>query len=359
MTPTHAANRKGRRMPPCPRLLAILAGVLLVATGCSETPSPGVPDSAGDTASTRAASPESSAEAESTAKAETLAEGTCWTGDRLGADPQDVRKLAGELDVPYAAAARALADRPAFVQRVDCGHDHAVEVHRVVRLPDLQAQLTDYATLLRLQAPVYDQVARSVAAGCMTEPLRKAAARSGLPDAVMSPVLPKGAALGWAPASPAQWAAGQRVFACTLTWTQPESTRYTTVLGKDLPASQRTCIDTASLLYVDGARPHDRERIAIIEARRAVAAGTFPGPKAIKDGPSGRYLEVPDAAWASLDAACTAYLRAISTVKKLTGVANVDVDQWPTADGSFPVYCDADTRPDKDPVVRTGSVYNR
>jgi hypothetical protein len=90
-----------------------------------------------------------------------------------------------------------------------------------------------------------------------------------------------------------------------------------------------------------------------------VAAGGFPGPSAIRNGPNGRYLAVGDARWKKLDAACTAYLRAVSTTKKLTGVANVDVDEWPTADGTYPIYCDADTPPDQKSVVTEGSVYNR
>ena len=72
-----------------------------------------------------------------------------------------------------------------------------------------------------------------------------------------------------------------------------------------------------------------------------------------------RFLEVPDARWARLDTACTAYLRSISTTKKLTGVANVDADQWPTQNGAFPIYCDADTPPDQESLVTQGSVYNR
>lgn len=330
-------------MPSCLRLLAAVASVLVLGSGCTQASLPGV-----GTHSTAGTSTPSA-----------VAESTCWTADRLGADPQDVLKLSHRYDVPYLVAARAVADRPAFTRPVDCATDHAVEVYKVVRLPALEAQLTDYATLLRIQSPLYEQVARSVAAGCMTDALAKAAPLAGVANAVMEPVLPEGASLGWAPSAPELWAKGQRVFGCTLTWAEPQSVRYAAVFTKAMPTAQRTCIDSKSLLFVDCARRHDRERIAWIDAREAVAAGSFPGPKAIQDGPTGRYLVVPDGRWEKLDAACTAYLRAISTTKKLTGVANVDVDQWPTPDGAYRIYCDADAGPDKEPVVTEGSVYDR
>jgi hypothetical protein len=324
------------------RVLAALLVLLALAAGCSQGALPGAGGSAGNGAGPA-----------------DFAEGTCWTGDLLGADPQDVLKLSARYDVPYLAAARAIATWPAFAHGVSCGKDHAVEVYKVVRLPDLDGQLTDYASLLQRQTPLYDTVARSVAQGCMTDPLVKAVARSGLPGAVMRPALPSGATLGWAPAPPEVWSKGVREFGCTITWSQPRSTRFQALFAKSLPTGLRTCIDSHALQFVDCARGHDRERIAVIEAADAVAAGAFPGPKAIRVGPSGRYLDVGDAAYAKLDAACTAYLRSISTTKKLTGVANVDVDEWPTPDGSFPIYCDADRRPDQQSLVTQGSVYDR
>ena len=277
----------------------------------------------------------------------------------LGADPQEVLRLAARYDVPYLAAAHALASRPAFSHAVDCRADHAIEVFKVVRLPDLEQQLTHYAALLRTSTPLYGKVARSVAPACMTKPFADAVARSGLPGAVMTPMLPKGASLGWAPAPPDRWSKGERVFACTLTWDRPRPERYSTVFTKQFPTAERTCIDSHALLFVDCARKHDRERIAVIEAREAVAAGAFPGRSAIRKGPSRRYLAVGDARYEKLDAACTAYLRAVSATKKLTGVANVDVDEWPAPGGSYPIYCDADTRPDRPSLVTEGSVYDR
>jgi hypothetical protein len=325
-------------------LLGVLAAVLALTGGCSQGSLPGRGDDSGT---------------DGGVDSTTLAEGTCWTDAMLGSDPQDVLQLSAQFDVEYLVAAKAVADRPSFTQSVGCGDDHAVEVYKVVRLPKLDQQLTDYAALLRTQTPLYDNVARSVARGCMTDPLAKPAASTGLPGAVMSPVLPEGVTLGWAPASPDQWSKGQRVFACTLAWDQPESIRYGTIFTKRFPTGKRTCIETRALVFVDCARRHDRERIAVIEARDAVAAGAFPGPKAIRTGPNGRYLAVSDARYKALDAACTAYLKAISTTKKLTGIANVDVDEWPAPGGSFPIYCEADTKPDQDSLITEGSVYDR
>jgi hypothetical protein len=318
--------------------------VLLLASACSQAPLPGL----GETSA-----------AETTAAPGVLAEGTCWTGARLGADPQDVLRLSNQLEVPYLVTARAVADRPSFASPVACSHDHSVEVYKVLRLPELDKQLTDYATLLQTRTALYDKVARSVALGCMTDTLASVATATGLPGAVVEPMLPEGTSLGWAPASPDRWAKGQRVFACTLTWSDPQSVRYAAVFTKRFPVSMRTCIVSRALAYVDCARSHDRERIAVIEAREAVGKRAFPGPKAIRTGADGRYLAVSDARYAKLDAACTAYLHAISTTKKLTGVANVDVDEWPTPTGSYPIYCEADTRPDQKSLITKGSVYNR
>ena len=334
-------------MPSRLHLLALQAAVVVAAlllAGCSGGAVPG-------------GSSDGSGSASGSGAAE-VAEGTCWTADLRGADPQHVLALSKQYDVPYLVAARAIATWPSFGRSVPCADDHAVEVVKVLRLPALEDRLTDYGALLRPQTPLAGKVARSVAEGCMTGPLAQAVARSGLPNAVMEPVL-AGATLGWAPAPPERWSQGQRVFACTLTWKHPQKARYAAVFTRDLPTALRTCIDSRSLLFVDCARGHDRERIAVIEAREAVAAGAFPGPRAIRPGPDGRYLDVPDATWARLDAACTAYLRAVSTTKKLTGVANVDVDEWPTPDGSYPIYCDADRKPDQKSLVTQGSVYDR
>lgn len=342
MRQRHPANRKGTGMSSWVRLLGAIAALTL-ACACSQAPLPGL----GESSDTVTAAPGA------------LAAGTCWSGVRLGADPQDVLRLSNQLAVPYLVAARALADRPSFADGVGCSHDHAVEVYKLLRLPKLDRKLTDYATLLRIETALYGQVARSVAQGCMTDSLASVAGRTGLPGVVVTPMLPAGARLGWAPAPPVEWAKGKRVFACTLTWTDPQPVRYATVFTRAFPTGQRTCIDSRALLFVDCARKHDRERIAVIEARDAVAARAFPGPKAIRKGVTGRYLPVSAARYRKLDAACTAYLHSISTTKKLTGVANIDVDEWPAPGDSYPIYCEADTRPDQKSLITDGSVYNR
>jgi hypothetical protein len=326
------------------RLVAVLVTLLTVAAGCSKGALPG----RGNTSSRG-----------STQSNAPLVTGTCWTGDLLGADPQVVLTISREYAVPYPAAATALATRPTFARSQDCGSDHTVEVYKVVRIPALEKQLTDYATVLRTQTPLFGQVVRAIERSCMTDVLARAAARTHLRDAVMAPALPEGAAVGWSPASPEQWTKGQRVFACTLTWSKPTQLRYASVFTKKFPTGKRTCIDSTSLVFVDCARRHDRERISVIEARAAVAAHQFPGARAIRKGPHGPYVDVPEPRYAVLDAACTAYLRSVSTTKKLTGVANIDADEWPASGGSYPIYCEADTSTDKPSLVTQGTVYNR
>lgn len=339
-------------MPSIPRLLVVVAAALTLGAGCSQET---VPDSSGSSGS-----PDAPGSATTTGKGgPPLDEGTCWTAAALGADPQDVLELSDRFGVPYLAAARAVATRPAFSERRECGEDHEVEVFKVVRLPKLDKRLTDYAALLRIQSRLYGTVARSVAQACMTKPLARAVAKSGLPNAVMTPALPAGASVGWAPASPDQWSAGRRVFACTFTWAEPGAERYAEVFTSAFPTAKRTCIDNQRLVFVDCARDHERERIAVIEAREAVAAGVLPGAAAVRSTPDGRVVDIGEAHYARLDAACTSYLRAISTTKKLAGVANVDADEWPAPGGSFPVYCDADMPPAKSPLVTKGSVYDR
>lgn len=288
-----------------------------------------------------------------------LTPATCWSGDLLGADPQETLKLSGELGVSYFAAARAIADRPAFTTTESCDRAHHVEVYRVVRVPSLTAGLTSYAALLRTDRPFYAQLERSVRNACQSPALATAVALSGVPGATMEPALPDTMTVGWAPPSPDQFARGQRVFACTLSHRRPSQVMYADVFRRRFPTALRTCIDSESLAYVDCARKHDRERIAVIQARNAVLAGAFPGPRAIKRGVHGRYVDVAPPAYAALDRACTRYLRAVSSGTRLTGVAEIDVDAWPAADGSYPIACEADTRPDKTPVVTTSSAYNR
>jgi hypothetical protein len=325
------------------RLAAVLVTLLTAAAGCSQGTPSGKDGDSSTSGSTNTG----------------LATGTCWTATLLGSDPQAVLKIAREHAVAYAVAATALAKRPAFARSRNCAGDHSVEAYKVVRVPALENQLTDYVTMLHTQTPLFGQVAAAVERSCMTEALAKAAALTKLRGAVMQPVLPLGASLGWAPASPDQWAKGQWVFACTLTWPKPAASRYASVFTKKFPTGKRTCIDSAVLVFVDCARRHDRERISVIEARDSVAAREFPGAAAIRRGPNGRYVDVSEIRYKVLDAACTAYLRTVSTTKKLTGVANIDADEWPAPGGSYPIYCEADTSTDKPSLVTEGSVYNR
>lgn len=284
---------------------------------------------------------------------------SCWTGAQLGADPQRILRLSGQFGVNYFTAAHALAKRPAFERTEDCRRPHDVEVYLAVQVPGLAAQLTSYGVLLQTDRPLYAALDRAVRGACMGTPLATAAAQTGLPGAVLEPALPDGMSFGWAPPSPDQFARGQRVFACTLSASEPTSVRYADLLTKRFPTGDRTCIDSGAMLYVDCARKHDRERIAVIDATFAVTSGALPGSNGIRSGPNGRYLAIGPAEYARLDSACTTYLHSISTTTKLTGVAEIDAGSWPAIDGTYPIACEADTRPNQNPLITEGSVYDK
>lgn len=288
-----------------------------------------------------------------------LAAGTCWTATSLGADEDGVRDVAEETGVDVATAAAVMGQRPAFRTKVDCSGEHALEVYRLVELPGIAPALTSYAALLRTDQELYQRISRRVRAECMEPRLARAAARTRLPGVLMDPSLPAGMHLEWAPPSPDQFEAGQRGFACLFNQSVPGTHRYTSIFDASFPSALRTCIRSRGLRYVDCARKHDRERIAVLQVRQAVLAGTFPGRKAIRTGPRGRYLAADPAKYAALDRACTAYLRSISTTKKLTGIAEIDLDFWPSTDGSYPIVCEASTRPNQQALVTRGSVYDR
>lgn len=289
----------------------------------------------------------------------TLTTETCWSGLRAGADPETILQIAKQFSVTYFEAAHALADRAAFARTRSCSEDHGIEVYKGVRISDITPQLTDYAAFLRPDQSGYAAIDQAVRRACMDQVLLQAADASGVPGAVVEPAFPAGFTLGWAPPSPAQWEQGQRVYACTLAQAVASPLLYAAVFTHGFPTEDRTCIDNASLIYVDCARNHERERIAEIDLTAAVRSGAFPGTAAIKARASGPFVDFDSAAFAALDRACTTYLRAVSTTTKLTGVAEPDVDQWPTRTGRFQIACEADAAPSPRPVVTQGSVFNR
>lgn len=338
---------------------AVAAGVLLVGVlaGCSEDPGSSGSPSAGSSGSP--GSSDSSGSSGSATAAPELAAGTCWSDRRLGSDPQEVLAVATDHKVPYDVAATALADRPDFAEPVPCDQAHSVEVYALKRLPAYQAELQSYRPLLRSRSKLYESVAASARQACMSPAANKAVKQTGVAGAVMTPALAQGVRLSWAPAPPEQWEKGQRVFACTLVWDQPTTTRYAALETGQLPAGQRVCILTASRSYVGCGRKHDRERIASIDVSAAVAAGKFPGKSAVRSGSDGPYADLPGDLYDRLDAACTAYLRSVSTTKTLTGVANIDPALWPASDRTWPVWCEADTPPGQKSLVTKGSVFDR
>ena len=288
-----------------------------------------------------------------------LAPNTCWTAQTLGSDPQAILELARSQAVDYFSVAHAVDGRPSFELTEACGGPHHVEVYQVVPVDRVTPVVTSYASFLQFGKRAYRTLGAAVERACMNKTLAETAERSGVPGAVAEPAFPEGTELGWAPPSPEQWAKGQRVYACTLSSATPVTFRYAAVFTRGFPTGLRTCITNSPLQFVDCARKHHRERIAVINVRTAVAAKKFPGRSAVTDGPNGRFVDLTRATLARLDRACTAFLGAVSTTTKLTGVANLDVERWPTPEGDYPIDCQADTAPTKDSVVTEGSVFNR
>lgn len=288
-----------------------------------------------------------------------LGPNTCWTAATLGADPQAILDLSSTYAVDYFSVAHAVDKRPAFKLTEACSAPHHVEVYKVVPVAQVTPVVTTYTAFLQFGKPAYRRLAASVQRACMNEQLAGVAQQSKVAGALAEPAFPSGVDLGWAPPSPEQWNNGQRVYACTLTSPVAVRFRYASVFTKGFPTGMRTCISNAPLAFVDCARKHERERIAVINVQAAVAAKKFPGVNAIKVGSHGKFVQVPAALLASLDRACTAYLRAMSTSEKHTGVAEIDAERWPTPAGDYPVDCEADAPPTKDSITTEGSIFNR
>jgi len=288
-----------------------------------------------------------------------LAPGTCWTGELLGSDPQLALRLAATFAIAYFDAALAIKDRPAFLEKRGCGSAHALEVYRLVPAAAVSPQVSDYGQLMRTQALDYQLLSAAVDHACMDRSLAGAAALSGVADAALQPSLPDGYRTTWAPATLEQWQRGQRVFACLFVQDDPSPLRYAAVRTSALPTELRTCIASGPRIYVDCARPHDREQIAVLDVTGAVVAGSFPGRSAVRGTGDGRYLDEGAAFYRPLDRACTAYLRTVSTDRRLSGVAEIDVRAWPDDAGRYVVSCEADAPASKPSTVTQGSVYNR
>lgn len=332
-------------MLPRFRAAAALAVLAVVLTGCGGTPAG--PDAVKPTGGGKKGT------------AVVLATGTCWTDAVLGDDPQQVLTISKKYGVSYFDAAHALAVRPSFALTRGCGTEHGVEVYRTIAATSVKPAVSSYATLLRPSRKAYRKLDVSMRRACMEDRLFASAAASGYSGAVMTPAFPDGVVLGWAPPSPDQWARGQRVYVCTMTQQTPGTLRYASVFSSSFPTQARTCIDTRALVYVDCARKHQRERISVLDLTVAVKAGKLPGRGAVTVGSDGKFVDLSPAQLAALDRSCTTYLRKVSTTKKLTGITEVEVDQWPTDEGRYLAACEADRPTTKDPLTTQGSVFNR
>jgi len=335
------------------RLAAALVAVTSVLTGCSmgsALPDPRLTASASNGPLPSPARP---------ATTYALAGGTCWSAERLGSDPQLALSLARTFGMTYFEAAYAIKDRPSFREKVACSQDHAIEIYRVVQVASVAPQLTDYSALMRTGGLDFAHLSAAVLQACMDPTLASAARRSAVASASLQPAPPAGYRTGWAPPTLEQWSRGQRVFACTFISEEPGTLQYAALRTAALPTALRTCIASGARIYVDCARKHDRERIAVLDVSGAVAAGTFPGHGAVRTSAGGNYLQVDAAFYRPLDRACTAYLRAVSTRRELTGVAEIDPEAWPDANGVYAVSCEADAPVTSPSRVTQGSVYNK
>jgi hypothetical protein len=288
-----------------------------------------------------------------------LSANSCWTGELLGSDPQRALNLATTFGVSYFDAAYALEDRPAFLETLPCTTAHAVEIYRLVPAAEVAPGLAGYSSLMQTRSTDFVRLAARVRHACMDSTLAVAARRAQVEDASLQPAVPDGFRIDWTPATPEQWDRGQQVFACLFVQDDPSSLLYSSLRSRSLPTALRTCIASGSRIYVDCARKHDRELIAVLDVSGAVAAGTLPGRSAVRHTAGGAtYLGFGAAFYRPLDRACTTYLRSISTDRRLSGVAEIDADAWPDADGRYTISCEADAPANRPSKVTTGSVYD-
>lgn len=82
------------------------------------------------------------------------------------------------------------------------------------------------------------------------------------------------------------------------------------------------------------------ERIAVVDASGAVAAGQLPGASAVReDG----FFDFTEAQFTRLDTGCEAFLQDIGKKydKGLVGVTETVPSMWPDAEGRFRLFCSA------------------
>jgi hypothetical protein len=286
--------------------------------------------------------------------------GQCFAGSRVG---DDVDALAADLARYGVGVFTTLSDDPTWTDPVDCAEPHQVEVYGVVELPPaLDADLETYAAVVDPDPAVYAAVDDEVRRGCALSFAPAATAARSAPLAVdVTPTLSPGArvSLTWAPTSEASWERGVHTFACLFEQDRPGRLRLADVASGDFPAAARSCLrDNA---FVPCGRPHDAERIAVIDLDRAVAQKQVAGERAVDD--AGR-VNLGSDVWSALDGVCQRYLEAAipQHAPQLRGVADTYPELYPDADGRYVVLCSAQAPFGAAPtsaIVTTGSVFER
>lgn len=321
------------------RVLLLLVALLLVVAGCGKSES--AKNSAGQIST----------------KPVSVAVGDCFVGRQVG---DQAGKLADQIKTK---SLPALADDPTWTDKVDCAKAHRLFVYGIVGLPkDLDQQVTKYSQLLKTESELYAQVRTAVNTQCSRSlpGVGKALRKTDLKLQILPAVNGDVAQLTFNPLPYANWQAGQRQFACLLSFDKPSTlTLADFMTGQGQDSSLHLCYDPNSQ-PVSCAESHTMESAAVITANEAVAAGQLPDQTGFVNGT----LKVNADVWDSLDRVCTTFLKANSRLPKgLTGVTSLYNSQWPiqgTEDYAF--YCDA-TSPYGTPKGRmtrtTGSVFNR
>jgi len=301
------------------------------------------------------------------ATARTLAKGTCWSDEHLpealGSKGFDawVQKYAGG----DAVLGDSMRDDAAYAKKIDCAVPHSVELYDVVEVsPQLTARITDYADLLDQKSELYRLVRDQVNDRCMAgSPYGRAQRRAGGLPVQLGPSLnvDGGLRLTWDPVPADLWARGQHAFVCNFEQDRPGTVRFADLATRKVPITARVCLNTPST-YVSCSDRHQAEDIGEMMLNTAIQKGQIAGRQAIRKGPQGSYVQLPDAQYARLDKVCQTLLRTVSTPRKnvraqaYPGAAS----QWPTGKGVYLASCFAlEPVSDPPPYLPGGSVFDR
>ena len=296
-----------------------------------------------------------------------LDKGTCWSAeklvDSLGAKGFEawVEKYAGG----EAALGEAMRDDAAFTKEIDCSEPHSLELYNVVEVsPKLTDQIDDYADLLDQKSTLYRAIRDQVNDACMAgSPYGAAQRKAGGLPVQLGPSLNVNGGLhvAWDPFPADLWEKGQHKFVCNFEQDQPGTLRFADLTTKKVPVTARVCLNTPTT-YVPCSGRHQAEDIAEMNLNTAIQKGQIQGDKAVRKGPKGAYVALPDAQYATLDKVCQTLLKSVSKTKApveakvYPGAAS----QWPTENGVYLASCFVlEPVSEPPPFLPGGTVFNR